>query len=90
MLESTYIHCPGIGPKTERKFWQAGARTWTDFQALRTSLKIAEKQRMLLEPLVEESIARLAQQDHGWFARALPRALARLPHVSGPHRLPGH
>jgi uncharacterized protein YprB with RNaseH-like and TPR domain len=31
MLEHTFIHIPGIGPKTEQGFWQRGIRTWRQF-----------------------------------------------------------
>ena len=31
MLENTFIHITGIGPKTERLLWNRGIRTWKDF-----------------------------------------------------------
>ena len=31
MLEHTFIHIPGIGPKTERHLWQHGILTWKHF-----------------------------------------------------------
>ena len=31
MLEHTFIHIQGIGPKTERKLWDQGILTWQDF-----------------------------------------------------------
>lgn len=31
MLEHTFIHIPGIGPKTERHLWKLGILTWEDF-----------------------------------------------------------
>ncbi len=31
MLEHTFIHISGIGPKTERLLWNRGIRTWKDF-----------------------------------------------------------
>ncbi len=72
MLESTYIHCPGIGPKTERRFWARGARTWMDFQVCRDSLCLSASQRLKVEPIVVESLARLAAEDYAWFAELLP------------------
>lgn len=71
MLDSTYIHCPGIGLKTERDIWNAGARTWTDFQQLGKELPIGPAKRASLAPLVDESIYRLSQSDHRWFAKSL-------------------
>ena len=31
MLEHTFIHIPGIGPKTEQHLWRKGILTWEDF-----------------------------------------------------------
>jgi uncharacterized protein YprB with RNaseH-like and TPR domain len=31
LLERTFLHIPGIGPKTEKKLWGRGIRTWRDF-----------------------------------------------------------
>jgi hypothetical protein len=31
LLEHTFIHIPGIGPKTEQHLWRHGILTWTDF-----------------------------------------------------------
>ena len=31
MLEHTFVHIQGIGPKTEQKIWRSGIRTWHDF-----------------------------------------------------------
>jgi len=33
LLEHTFIHIPGIGPKTERLLWKRGILTWEDFLA---------------------------------------------------------
>lgn len=30
MIESTFVHLPGIGPDTEERLWAAGCRTWDD------------------------------------------------------------
>jgi uncharacterized protein YprB with RNaseH-like and TPR domain len=31
LLEHTFVHIPGIGPKTEQYLWQKGIFTWSDF-----------------------------------------------------------
>jgi uncharacterized protein YprB with RNaseH-like and TPR domain len=31
LLEHTFIHVPGIGPKTEQRLWQRGILTWEDY-----------------------------------------------------------
>ena len=30
-MNNTFIHIPGIGRKTEKRFWAAGIRSWDDF-----------------------------------------------------------
>ncbi|MFH1035890.1 MAG: ribonuclease H-like domain-containing protein [Pseudomonadota bacterium] len=34
MLESTFLHLPGVGPKRELMIWRAGVRHWRDFLEL--------------------------------------------------------
>jgi uncharacterized protein YprB with RNaseH-like and TPR domain len=31
LLENTFIHVPGIGPRTERRLWQLGILTWEQY-----------------------------------------------------------
>lgn len=31
MLNNTFVHIQGIGPKTERSIWDRGIKTWSDF-----------------------------------------------------------
>src|SRR5258706_5506630 len=71
MLQSTYIHCPGIGLKTERELWEAGAHTWTDFMQLADELTIGPRKKDALAPLIEKSIERIHAADYGWFAKSL-------------------
>jgi len=37
LLEHTFIHIPGIGPKTERHLWWNGILTWKDFLSAKKS-----------------------------------------------------
>ena len=73
MLEATYIHCPGVGPQTERRLWEAGAFTWRDYLSLESELAVIRRARPILTPLVCESVDRLARSDFAWFGRALPQ-----------------
>lgn len=72
MLNRTYVHCPGIGAKTERRLWEIGAATWDDFLDRSDDLRISRRQRDLLTPLLTESRDRLRAGDHAWFAAQLP------------------
>jgi hypothetical protein len=31
MLKNTFLHIPGIGIKTEQRFWETGIHNWNDF-----------------------------------------------------------
>jgi len=73
MLESTFIHCQGIGGKTEQRLWAAGARSWTDYIEQVEALRLSAIQRARLDSTVAESLRRLAARDFAWFAQALPQ-----------------
>lgn len=72
MLTSTFIHAPGVGETTERKLWDAGIRDWDAFLAPGASLPVGPGKREIIAPVLEESRLRLSEQDHRFFARALP------------------
>ena len=75
MLESTFIHAQGIGPTTERRLWDAGAEDWNSYLAEPSrGWPLTAAQRALLNPVVEQSIAHLADENFAWFARMLPAA----------------
>ena len=52
MIESTFVHLPGIGDETEARLWAAGCRTWNDLDDRLGDLfgrAKAEKLRVALE-----------------------------------------
>lgn len=70
MLEHTFCHIPGIGPKTERRLWDAGLESW---DAVRQGEPpVTPKKARLLRWGVEESVGALAEDDSGFFAARLP------------------
>lgn len=71
MLTSTFIHVSGIGYTTERKIWEMGALTWAEFLSLHPNLELPDAKKALILPHIEESIERLAERDHAFFARTL-------------------
>ncbi len=74
LLEATFLHSQGIGRTTEHKLWQAGARDWSAYLAAPdASWPLTRSQRALLTPTIVESQARLAAEDHTWFAQRLPQ-----------------
>ena len=69
LLERTFIHCAGVGPKREQELWAAGL---TDWDTLLTGAATGLAGR--IKPTIAESRERLAARNHRWFARALPPA----------------
>ncbi len=55
MLESTFIHILGIGPKTEQAIWRKGIRTWKDFLSSR-GIVISTRRDPIVRMQLEESI----------------------------------
>jgi len=70
LLNNTFIHIPGIGQKTEERFWAAGILDWDDFiEPLPIRLPSAKKE--LINNHVERSRQCLAEHSN-FFANMLP------------------
>ena len=51
MLEQTFIHIPGIGPKTEQAIWGQGVLTWKQFLIHERPILSPEKDRLIRQEL---------------------------------------
>jgi uncharacterized protein len=71
MLSSTYVHCQGIGEKTEREIWAAGGRDWSAFLENEHRMPLTVRQRSALVPVVETSVERLEAGDAAYFGRTM-------------------
>ena len=76
MLERTFLHIPGIGPKTEKHLWQQDILTWNHY---------LENKRALLSPARDAFVRRnieasLENRDniHFFVERFLPGELWRI------------
>ena len=71
MLQNTFLHIPGIGPKTERGFWAAGVDNWNAFfdDAL---LKLSASKRATIADVLTESRRQLERRNPDFFARRIP------------------
>jgi uncharacterized protein YprB with RNaseH-like and TPR domain len=69
MLERTFIHIPGIGPKTEQRIWKRGIRSWRDFLDHPEPVFSPVKNRAVHQHL-EDSLAN--RQNIGFFDDKLP------------------
>ena len=67
MLESTFIHVPGIGPKTERRLWEDGFTTWDRYRQRYSG----SRRETVLPFLNEEDVLSRLQRTEHW--RLYPR-----------------
>ena len=72
MLEGTFCHLPGIGPKTERRLWAEGFVHWLDLlRALESGRAPVRCGKGVREGL-EASLDSLSRNDSEYFAERLP------------------
>lgn len=71
MLQNTFCHIPGIGPKTEQRLWALGVHSWQTVAESR-SLPLSPGWEKRVRRHVEESLACLANSDAGYFYQRLP------------------
>ncbi|MFH0821804.1 MAG: ribonuclease H-like domain-containing protein [Pseudomonadota bacterium] len=70
MLQHTFCHIPGIGPKKEKELWGRGLRSWKDVEdGLHRRLRL--KNRVLIEDRIGESIIQLKTDNPQYFSQYL-------------------
>ena len=71
MLRHTFLHIPGIGPKTEQGFWAAGVQNWDAFSKDAT-LKLSASKRQTIADALIESRRQLDRCNPDFFASRMP------------------
>lgn len=74
MLKNTFLHVPGVGPKTERKLWEKHVFSWTEF--LKNERKISGLSRNGMSKIGEyllDSMEAVKKNEIDFFAESLPR-----------------
>jgi len=69
MLEHTFIHIPGIGPKTEQSLWHQGITTWHEFLGRKAPVFSPGKEKIAREVLAASVTHR---RDARFFRDLLP------------------
>ena len=69
MLEQTFIHIPGIGPKTEQTFWCRGIHTWRHFLD-HGEIIISQARDEFIAQELEASLTH--KEDASFFSERLP------------------
>lgn len=72
MLKQTFIHIPGVGPKTEQLLWSKGLTSWDAFDNVGSESKLPARLRDNVAKHLELSREALGRQDIDFFARTLP------------------
>src|SRR3989304_4132956 len=71
MLRNTFLHIPGVGPKTERNIWTGGIHSWDDL--LREgSAHFSPMKRDIINQCLEDSLSQLATGNPKPFAETIP------------------
>lgn len=74
MLQNTFQHIPGIGPKTERRLWDAGIFDWRSAADLPAS-RIPLRQADAFARCIDESARALESGDPRFFTDRMPAGL---------------
>ena len=69
MLERTFIHVQGVGPKTEQQLWAQGIHTWQDFHD-RGEEALSPRMHRLMGKTIEASLKH--REDISFFSDRLP------------------
>ncbi len=73
MLQQTFLHFHGVGPKTEHKLWEHRIRDWNQLEeAWRTRVLPRERFAATLEAELAHSWENLESRNPGYFAGKLP------------------
>ena len=79
MITSTFCLLPGIGVRTERRFWREGVSTWNTFLATRVVQGISAARKSLFDDRIAEAQEHFTRGESRYFAQALsPRHQWRL------------
>lgn len=72
MIESSFCVLSGVGLKTERRLWQGGIGTWTEFLSSRTIPGIRPSRKTVDDAELSQAQAHRAEEDARYFGNKLP------------------
>jgi uncharacterized protein YprB with RNaseH-like and TPR domain len=72
MIESSFCLLTGVGQKTERRLWQLGVGTWTEFRSAHTLPGIGPCWKTVYDEELGQAQAARAQEDARYFGNKLP------------------
>lgn len=72
MLKSTFIHVPGIGEGLERRIWNSGIKTWSDFFHNGHTIGLSSNRQETILKELRVSRKKLSDGDFSYFKQSLP------------------
>ncbi|HKO31511.1 MAG TPA: ribonuclease H-like domain-containing protein [Nitrospiraceae bacterium] len=72
MIESSFCFLPGVGRRTEQRWWQQGIDAWTDFLSAPSIPGLGRSRKVLYDLALDHAKDRRAQEDARYFAVHLP------------------
>ncbi|UCF93342.1 MAG: ribonuclease H-like domain-containing protein [Desulfobacterales bacterium] len=70
MIKNTFLHIPGIGIKTEQRFWESGIHSWEDFTP-DFPMRLSPAKRTTITAHLEESKQHIKSGNARYFASRL-------------------
>lgn len=74
MLKNTFLHIPGIGLITERRFWESGVHSWQDFTP-DSQIRLSQSKRDTINAYLEKSYKNIESNNPNYFSDLLPSNL---------------
>lgn len=71
MLESTFIHIPGVGSEAEKSLWEQGCHTWGDLSQGLDRFSVGQAERSVVKQTLDKSAKSLAARDGSFFKKGL-------------------
>lgn len=72
MLRNTFLHIPGIGKKTELKFWKNGVHKWRDFLEGCDIPGLGTKKRKKVSNYLDKSLRSLEEEKFNFLIQNFP------------------
>lgn len=71
MIESSFCFLPGVGWRTERRWWDRGVGTWKDFLSSHSIPGIGPARKAIYDVALDQAKVHRAQEDARYFANHL-------------------
>ena len=60
LIRGTFVHLPGVGPRTEERLWRQGITSWSEFRALERIKGLSQARKAMLDKELSSADEELA------------------------------